>query len=119
MTWIGLPIDVVVIHRADHVPVQKCGVDRICFESGNKCGGFSITAPHGAMMLEQDLGVFLLAPTQRAANGIEPEQFRCLDRFRREMLVLECTSPLGDDVREKTLWFSRLMCHNDVDLRSS
>ena len=73
MTRVGLPIDVVVIHRADHVPVQKCGVDRIGFEAGNECGGFSIAAAHGAMMLEQDLGVFLLAPAERAANGIEPE----------------------------------------------
>jgi len=40
-------------------------------------------------MLEQDLGVFLLASTQGAADGIEPEQFRGLNRFGREMLVFQ------------------------------
>jgi hypothetical protein len=50
------------------------------------------------MMLEQDLGVFLLASAQRAANGIEPEQFRGLNSFGREMLVFQAASPFGDDV---------------------
>ena len=50
------------------------------------------------MMLEQDLGVFLLASTQRAADGIEPEQFRSLNRFGREMLVFQRASPFRDDV---------------------
>ena len=53
---------------------------------------------HGAMMLEQDLGVFLLASTQGAADGIEPEQFRSLNRFGREMLVFQRAGPLCDDV---------------------
>ena len=73
MTGIRFPIDVVVIHRADHVPVHECGVDWVGFEAGNKCCGFSIAAAHGAMMLEQDLSVVLLASTQRAADGIKPE----------------------------------------------
>ena len=98
MTRIGFPIDVVVIHRADHVAVHECGVDWIGFEAGNECGGFSIAAAHGAMMLEEDPGVFLLAPTQGAANGIEPEQFRRLNRLRREMLIFQGASPFGDDV---------------------
>ena len=46
VTRIGLPINVVVIHRADHVAIQKCRIDRVGFESGNKCGGFSIAAAH-------------------------------------------------------------------------
>lgn len=50
------------------------------------------------MMLEQDPGVFLLAPTHGAADGIEPEEFRSLNRFRREMLVFQRASPFGDDV---------------------
>ena len=98
MAWIGFPIDVVVIHRANHVAIHECCVDRIGLEAGNKCGGFSIAAAHSAMMLEQDLGVFLLASAQRAANGIEPEQFRGLNRFGREMLVFQAASPFGDDV---------------------
>ena len=59
---------------------------------------FPLPPPIAAMMLEQDLGVFLLASTQRAADGIEPEQFRGLNRFGREMLVFQRASPFGDDV---------------------
>jgi hypothetical protein len=96
MARIGFPIDVVVIHRAHHVAIHECCVDRVGFEAGNECGGFAVTAlatgrvrhgGHGAMMLEQNLCVVLLASTQRAADGIEPEQFRGLNRFGREMLV--------------------------------
>jgi len=32
-------------------------------------------------MLQQNLRVFLLAPAKGTANGIEPEQFRGLNRF--------------------------------------
>ena len=107
MTWIGLPINIVVIHRANHVAIHECCVDRVGFEAGNERSGLSITAlatgrvrrgGHRAMMLEQDLGVVLLASTQRAADGIEPEQFRSLNRFGREMFVFQAASPFGDDV---------------------
>ena len=98
MTRVGLPIDVVVIHRADHVAVQKCGVDRVGFEAGNECGGFSVTALATGhplrMMLEQDLRIVLLAPAQRAADGIEPEQFRRLNRLGREMFVFQARKPI-------------------------
>jgi hypothetical protein len=50
------------------------------------------------MMLEQNLCVILLASAQGAADGIEPEQFRSLNRFGREMLVFQAASPFGDDV---------------------
>jgi hypothetical protein len=63
MAWVGFPIDVVVIHRADHVAIHECRVDRVGLEAGNECGGLAIAATHGAMMLEQDLCVVLLAPT--------------------------------------------------------
>ena len=36
MTRIGLPIDVVVIHRADHVAVEKRRIDRIGLEAGDE-----------------------------------------------------------------------------------
>ena len=98
MARVGFPIDVVVIHRANHVAIHECCVDRVGLEAGDECGGFSIAAAHRAMMLEQDLGVVLLASTQRAADGIEPEQFRSLNRFGREMLVFQAASPFGDDV---------------------
>ena len=98
MTRVGFPIDIVVIHRANHVAIHECCVDRVGLEAGDECGRFSIAAAHGAMMLEQDLSVFLLASTQRAADRIEPEQFRSLNRFGREMLVFQAASPFGNDV---------------------
>ena len=85
MTRIGFPINVVVIHRADHVTIQKRRIDRISLEAGDKCGRRSLAvAPalatgrvrrggHRAIMLQQNLGVVLLATTERAADGIEPE----------------------------------------------
>ena len=42
MARIGFPIDVVVIHRADHVAIHECCVDGIGFEAGNERGGFSL-----------------------------------------------------------------------------
>ena len=50
------------------------------------------------MMLEQNPCVVLLAAAQRAANRIEPEQFRSLNRFGREMFVFQRASPFRDDV---------------------
>ena len=40
-----------------------------------------IAAAHRAVMLEQNLRVILLAAAQRAPDGVEPEQFRRLDRL--------------------------------------
>ena len=39
MTRICFPINVVVIHRADHVAIQKRRIDRIGLEAGDECGG--------------------------------------------------------------------------------
>ena len=50
------------------------------------------------MMFEQDLGVVLLASTQRAADGIEPEQFRGLNRLGRKMFVFQRASPFANCV---------------------
>jgi hypothetical protein len=73
MTGIGLPINVVVIHRADHVAVQKRRIHRIGLETGDERGGASVAAAHRAVVLQQNLGVILLTAPERAANGIEPE----------------------------------------------
>jgi hypothetical protein len=65
------------------VPIQKCRIDRIRFETGDECRGFSIAAAlgngrarrggHRAVMFEQNFSVLLLTATQRAADRIEPE----------------------------------------------
>ena len=96
---IGFPVNVVVIHRADHVTIDERCVDRICLEAGNKCGGRlaiaaarstitfvchsersrgisgipSVVAAHPAIMFQQNSGVFLLTAAKGAADGIEPE----------------------------------------------
>jgi hypothetical protein len=51
-------------------------------------------------MLEQNLRVVLLAAAQRAADGIEPEQFRRLNCLRREVLVFQGASPFRDGLGE-------------------
>ena len=60
------------------------------------------------MMLEQDLCVVLLASAQRAADGIEPEQFRRLNRFGRKMLVFQCASPFRDTYERRR--FDSVFC---------
>src|SRR5437868_13142713 len=60
---ISFPINVVVIHRADHVAVQKRGIDRIGLEAANERRGFAVSATHRAIMLQQNLRVILLAAT--------------------------------------------------------
>ncbi len=82
MTRIGFPINVVVIHRPDHVAVEKRRIDRIGFETGDERGRPSFAAlatgrvrrgGHRAIMLQQNLRVFLLAAAERAADRVEPK----------------------------------------------
>ena len=75
MTRVGFPIDVVVIHGPDHVAIQKCGIHWVGLEPGNERGGFAPACgtAHRAIVFEQDLRILLLAPTQSAADGIEPK----------------------------------------------
>ncbi len=40
MTRVCFPIDIVVVHGADHVAIQKRRIYWVCFEAGNKRGGF-------------------------------------------------------------------------------
>ena len=42
----------------------------------------TIAAGHRAMVLEQNPGVILLTAAECAADGVEPEQFRCLNGLR-------------------------------------
>jgi hypothetical protein len=73
MTRVGFPIDVVVIHRPDHVSVEKRRIDRIGFESRDKRRRFGISAAHRAIMLQQNFGIILLTAAKGAADGIEPK----------------------------------------------
>ena len=102
MTRIRFPINVVVIHGPNHVPIQKCGIHRIGLESRHECGGVPLIAVliagHGAVMLQQNLRVILLTAAKRTANGIEPKQFRGLNRFLGKMLVFQRARPFRNDV---------------------
>src|SRR5215471_1695267 len=52
VTWISFPINVIVIHRADHVAIYERCVDRICLEAGNKCSCLAIAAADRLVMLQ-------------------------------------------------------------------
>ena len=77
VTRVRFPINVVVIHRANHVAVQKCRIDRIGFETGDERRGFAPagggTGGHRAVVFQQYFRVILLTSTQRAADRVEPE----------------------------------------------
>ena len=45
MTRIGFPIDVVVIHRPDHVAIQKRGIDRIGLKTGDEAVALPLPPP--------------------------------------------------------------------------
>ena len=79
---------------------MKRRVHGIGLESGNKGSGAAVTAAHCAIMLEQNLRVILLAATERAADGVEPEQLRGLNRLWGQVLVFQGASPVRDGVRE-------------------
>src|SRR5712692_2386271 len=83
MTRVGFPIDVVVIHGADHVAVQKCGINRVGLEAGDERGGAAVAAAlatgrvrrggHRTVMLQQNLRVILLTASKSATDGVEPK----------------------------------------------
>src|SRR5438132_14371039 len=79
MTWIGFPIDVVIIHRANHVAIEKRRIDWISLEARHECSGSAFSPAlarrggHRTVMLQQNSGVILLTTAERATNGIEPK----------------------------------------------
>src|SRR5947208_10059136 len=109
MAWIGLPINVVVIHGANHVTIQKRGIHWIGLEARHERRGSAFPTAlangrvrrggHGPGVFQQNPSVFLLTSAKRAADGIEPEQFRRLNRLRRKIYVFQSASPLSDRVR--------------------
>src|SRR6185295_7973696 len=106
MARVGLPVDVVVVHRADHVIVQERGIDWIRLETSDEtgAGAAALLAPdHLAMVREEDVGILLLRTAEAAAHRVEPEQLRFLDRRGGEVLVLESAGPFGKRVGEVLL----------------
>ena len=66
MARVGLPVDIVVVHRADHVRIHERRVDGVGLEAGNerRARPDRRIAGHLAMVVEQDLRVLLLAAAQ-------------------------------------------------------
>src|SRR6266481_4817358 len=73
VTWICFPIDVVVIHGADHVPIEKGGIDRIGLKAGHQNSSAAIATAHRAVVFQQNPSVILLTAAKRAADGVEPK----------------------------------------------
>ena len=92
MRWILLPINIVVIHTADHQRVGKRGRDRINLLSRADHGRWS-AACDLVQHLERNFDIVLLISTKRAADGIEEETFRLEHRILREMAEIERSRP--------------------------
>src|SRR5438876_6077033 len=73
MTRIRFPIDVVVIHGANHVTIWKCCIDGVRFEAGHKRRRFAVTTANRAVMFQQNFRVLLLTATERTAYRVEPK----------------------------------------------
>ena len=83
MAWIRLPIDVVVIHRANHVIVQERRINSIRLKTSHKRCAWTVTfvtlCGHRSIVCEQDVSIFLTATTNRAADRVKPESLARVD----------------------------------------
>ena len=83
MAWIGFPVNVVVIHGADHVTIQKRRIDWIGLEARHERRGSAFPTAlangrvrrggHCAIMLQQNLCIILLTAAECAADRIKPK----------------------------------------------
>src|SRR5438132_13352489 len=87
MRWVLFPIDVVVIHAANHQCIGKRGRDWINLFSRADHRRWPATRDF-IDHLERDLDVVLLISAKRAADGIEEKTFRLVHGILREMVDL-------------------------------
>jgi len=85
---VGFPVNVVVVHRPDHVIVQKGRIDRVGLVTRHKAGALA-GASHRLVVIEEDVRVFLAASPERAPERVVPEKFGGLNRSRREVVERE------------------------------
>ncbi len=74
-----LPVDVVVVHAADHQGVGEGRGDGVNFLPGADDGGGAASRDF-FQDFERDDDVVLLVATQGAADGVEQEALRLIDR---------------------------------------
>ena len=94
MRGVLLPINVVVIHAADHQRVGQRRRDRIDPLARADHRG-STTSCYLAENFQSDLHVVLLIAAERAADGIEQETLRLVDRVLREISYCRLSGPAG------------------------
>src|SRR5436190_16279038 len=91
MRWVLFPIDIVVIHAADHQCIGKRGRDWINLFSPADHRRWPATRDF-IDHLERDLDVVLLISAKRAADGIEEKTFPLVHGILREMVELEAAA---------------------------
>ncbi len=94
MRWILLPVDVVVVHAADHEGVGERRGDGVDLLAGADDGG-GAAAGDLVQNLERDLDVVLLVAAESAAYGIEQEALRLVDGVLRKLFVFQRGGPAG------------------------
>ena len=93
MRGVLLPVDVVVIHAADHQRVGQRRRNRIHLLAAADHGGFA--GPGNLVQhLERDGDVMLLVAAERAANAVEQEALGLIHRVLGELLELQAGGPL-------------------------
>ena len=92
MRRILLPVNIVVVHAADHQCVGQRGGDGI--DALARANHRRRTAPGDLVEhFQRDLHIVLLVSAQRAAHGIEQEPLGLVNGVLRKLLVVERRSP--------------------------
>ena len=88
-----LPVDVVVVHAADHQSVGQRRRNGIHPLAAGDDGGLA-WAGNFAQHFQRDADVMLLISTERTANAVEQEALGVIDSVGRKMLELHAGGPL-------------------------
>ena len=93
MRRILLPVDVVVVHAADHQRIGERGRHRIHLLAA---ADQSCPAGPGDLVqhLECDLHIVLLIAAERTANAVEQEALGLINRFGGKLFELQSRCPL-------------------------
>src|SRR5580700_11159612 len=94
MRWILLPVNVVVIHTADHEGVGERGRDGIDTLAGANYRSRTF-ARDLVEHFDSDLYIVLLVAAEGAADGIQQEALGLIHGILRELLVIQACRPAG------------------------
>ncbi len=92
MRRVLLPVNVVVVHAADHQSIGQRSRDRVDAFAGTDHGRRTVSGDF-VEHLERDLHVVLLISAQRTAHGIQQKAFGLVHRFLRELRIGQAGSP--------------------------